>query len=342
MRNPIHENNVSHTGKWGKPALVGLAAMAASAWAIHRKTQKEERAHPPLGKFIDVEGVRLHYVEHGNGDPVVLLHGNGAMAEDFELSGLSNAVGAQHHVIIFDRPGYGYSSRPDNKDWTAEEQAALLHQALKQLGIERPILVGHSWGTFVAIAWALAHPDEVRGLALLSGYYYPSFRPDTKLLASPALPVVGTVMRYTTSPLSGRALWPTVSKQIFSPEEIPDRFKSYPVWLSLRPGQLWASAVESGMMTNTAKRLSQRYRELTMPVLIMAGTGDKIANPDDNSRRLHHDLPGSILRMKDGVGHMIHYACPDEIAAAIQIVETMADSHASGMPDSTDNAIAPP
>ncbi|MGZ3236580.1 MAG: alpha/beta fold hydrolase [Burkholderiaceae bacterium] len=323
MNNPMREDNSGRAGKWRGPVLLTLAAMAISSWAIRKKIQQAERAHPPMGKFIEVDGIRLHYVEHGTGTPLVLLHGNGAMAEDFELSGLSEAAATQHRVIIFDRPGYGYSDRPNDRKWTPLEQAKLLHKASQQLGIDRPIVLGHSWGTLVAIAWALEFPGDVRGLVLLSGYYYPSLRPDTKLLATPALPLIGTLMRYTLSPLSGRLFWPAISKQIFRPAEIAERFSSFPVWLSLRPAQLQASAVESGMMVPAAKALSKRYRELKMPILIMAGTKDKIANPKRNSQRLHEELPHSLLWMKEEVGHMIHYACPDEIVTAIQTLETM-------------------
>ncbi|HEY8101485.1 MAG TPA: alpha/beta hydrolase [Burkholderiaceae bacterium] len=323
MINPMHEDNSNQSGKWRGPVLLTLAAMAISSWVIRKKIQQAERDHPPMGKFIEVDGIRLHYVEHGTGTPLVLLHGNGAMAEDFEISGLPEAAAAQHRVIIFDRPGYGYSDRPQDRKWTPLEQARLLHKASQQLGIDRPIVLGHSWGTLVAIAWALEFPEDVGGLVLLSGYYYPSMRPDTKLLATPALPIIGTLMRYTVSPLSSRLLWPAITKQIFRPAEVAERFRSFPVWLSLRPSQLRASAIESGMMVPSAKTLSKRYRELKMPILIMAGTKDKIANPKHNSERLHEELPHSLLWMKENVGHMIHYACPDEIVTAIQTLETM-------------------
>lgn len=326
MKNLIREDN-RRTGKWRGPALLTLAAMAISSWAIHKKTQQQERAHPPKGKFIEVDGSRLHYVEHGTGPALVLLHGNGAMAEDFEISGLPAAAAARYRVIMFDRPGYGYSDRPHDRKWTPIEQARLLHQATQQLGVERPIVLGHSWGTLVALAWALEFPQDVRGLVLLSGYYYASMRPDTKLLATPAVPLIGTLMRHTVSPLSGRLLWPAIAKHVFSPADVADRFRSYPVWLSLRPEQLRASAEESGMMVPAAQALSKRYRELlNMPLLIMAGIRDRITDPEFHSRRLHEELPHSDLRMKESVGHMIHYACPDEIAAAILALDATAAS----------------
>nr|WP_245439162.1 alpha/beta fold hydrolase [Methylorubrum zatmanii] len=74
-----------------------------------------------------------------------------------------------------DRPGFGYTGRPRHRLWTAQAQAVLLHRVLEQLGVERPLLVGHSWGTIVALALALAADGRrpLRGLVLL---WAPTFR----------------------------------------------------------------------------------------------------------------------------------------------------------------------
>jgi pimeloyl-ACP methyl ester carboxylesterase len=87
-----------------------------------------------------------------------------------------------YRVIIFDRPGFGHSERPRGRVWTAAEQAELLHKALLQLGVERPVVVGHSWGTLVALALAVRHLADIAGLALLSGYYFWTLRPDVVLV----------------------------------------------------------------------------------------------------------------------------------------------------------------
>ncbi len=120
-----------------------------------------------------VQGVKLHYIERGSGSPIVLLHGNGVTSQDWDVSGILDGLAADHRVIAFDRPGFGYSERPRNVDWTPVQQAELLHLALTQLKVTRPVLVGHSWGTLVALALALDYPADNRSLVLLSGYYYP-------------------------------------------------------------------------------------------------------------------------------------------------------------------------
>ena len=103
-------------------------------------------------------------------------------------------------LVAFDRPGFGYSSQPADRRWTAHAQADVIAAALRHLGLARAIVVGHSWGTLVGIALAERHPQLVRGLVLASGYYHPSVRMDVALLSPPALPVVGRLMRWTVSP----------------------------------------------------------------------------------------------------------------------------------------------
>src|SRR4051812_4928690 len=169
----------------GGALLASTVALGATALFIRARARKAEREHPPHGHFLDVDGVRLHYVERGHGPPIVLLHGNGAMIEDYEISGVLDLAADDHRVLAFDRPGFGYSSRPRNRIWTPAAQAELVHRALQRLGVDRPIVVGHSWGTLVALALALEHPKDVRGLVLLSGYYFPTARADVVLLSPP-------------------------------------------------------------------------------------------------------------------------------------------------------------
>lgn len=302
-------------------ALVGAAGLLASLLYVQAQKRQAERLHPPQGKFVDVDGVRLHYVDAGNGPALVLLHGNGVYASDFELSGLIEQAAGARRVIAFDRPGFGYSERPDDKLWTPEEQAKLLYKALHQLGIERPILVGHSWGTLVALAMAIEFPKYVRAIALVSGYYYPSARPDVALLSAPALPGIGQVLRHTVAPVLGRMLWKRIIARMFAPEPVPERFGLLPKWMALRPGQIGASASETAMMIPAARRLSARYAELTMPVAIIAGNEDQVVDPVHNARRLHEDIPHSELIIEPGVGHMAHYAAPGRIMAAVAQLE---------------------
>jgi alpha-beta hydrolase superfamily lysophospholipase len=142
-------------------AAVVVAALIISSVVNRFIAKRAERNNPPLGKFIVVRGVRLHYVEEGEGDPLVFLHGNAGMIQDFASSGLLSRAARRYRVIVFDRPGFGYSDRPRSTIWTAEAQADLLRDALVQIGISRAIVLGHSWGSSVAVSLALKYPELV-------------------------------------------------------------------------------------------------------------------------------------------------------------------------------------
>ena len=189
------------------------------------------------------------------------------------------------------------------------------------LGIERPVIVGHSWGTLVALALALEHPDAVAGLAPISGYYYPSARIDAPIFALPAVPVLGDILRYTVSPGIGRIITPAVVRGSFSPLPTPERFKAeFPFALTVRPSQIRATAEEAALMTPAAAEFQHGYHSLQMPVVILAGADDAIVDMQDHSARLRRDIPRSQLWVEPRVGHMLHYAAPDLVADAIDSV----------------------
>jgi pimeloyl-ACP methyl ester carboxylesterase len=132
---------------WQQRALAAGAAGLALAGANALVARRTERRYPPQGLFLNVNGTRLHYSDRGEGTPIVLIHGNAVTGSDWNVSGVADLLLRTCRVIIFDRPGFGHSERPRGKLWTAIRQADLIHDALLQLGVERPVVVGHSLGT---------------------------------------------------------------------------------------------------------------------------------------------------------------------------------------------------
>ncbi len=145
---------------------------------------------------------------------LVLLHGNSGMIEDFTSSGIVAKAAQKYRVIVFDRPGFGYSERPGATIWTHEAQADLIAEAVSQIGVSHATILGHSWGASIAVALGLRHREMVSSLVLASGYYYPIPRIDVVVLSGPALPVIGDVMSYTISPLLGRLMQPFFTRAL--------------------------------------------------------------------------------------------------------------------------------
>ncbi len=297
--------------------FAGVAALAGSALYNRASKQQAEAETPPAGSFVEVDGMRLHYVDRGTGPVVVLLHGNGVTLQDYEASGVLGAASAHQRVIAFDRPGFGYSDRPRTTIWTPAAQARVLAAALQQLGVESAVVVGHSWGTLVALAMALEAPALVSGLVLLSGYYYGTARPDVLPLSTPAIPLLGDVMANTVSPLAGRLLGPVAIKASFSPAPVSEKFAAFPIGLTLRPSQVRATAADTALMVPAAVEISRRYGALAVPIILMAGEGDCIAHVGPHAERFAREVPGAELRIVPGQGHLFHYAVPEQVAEAI-------------------------
>ena len=166
---------------------------------------------------------------------------------------------------------------------------------------------------------ALDHSDVVGGIVLIGGYYYPSARADVLFAAQPAIPVFGDLMRHTVSPLLGAALTPRINHEIFDPAPVTDGWlERFPVEMTLRPSQIRSEAAEAAMMVPAAAGLSKRYEELTLPLTIVAGGGDRIVDTNDQSRRLHSSLPQSRLVEIDGAGHMAHHTASQMVVGAIR------------------------
>ncbi len=303
-------------------ALAGAAILGGAALVVRARAREAEREHPPIGRFMTVDGVRLHYVERGQGKPIVLFHGNGALIEDMLVSGLVDRLARDHRVIVFDRPGFGYSSRPRTRLWTPMAQAELFSRALDRLQIGTAIVLGHSWGTLVAVSLALIRPSRVKGLVLASGYFYPTGRLDVPFVASPAIPVIGDVLRHTVAPVVSDIMLPRIYEKIFAPAPVPRAFQEhFPHGLVLRPSHLRAASADVALMIPATRRLERRYHELHMPVAIIAGEDDRIVEPDRHSSRLHRELPHSTYTALPGLGHMIHHLALDEVVQTIENLE---------------------
>jgi pimeloyl-ACP methyl ester carboxylesterase len=283
-----------------------------------------EYKNPPIGNFINCEGVNLHYIDRG--DPaapaVVLFHGNGSMIQDFTISGLVDLLARNHRVLCFDRPGFGHSQRPRSQIWTAKTQADLFLKALGHLGVRNPILLGHSWGALVAIALSLQSDHPIRGLVLASGYYFPNRRWDVWLMSIPAVPVLGDLVSYTVAPIISWAILPGALRKIFSPRSVPLTFKNeFPTSLTLRPKQLRAAAEESALLVPTATQFRTTYSSIACPVYILHGAEDEVIEAKQ-ALDLHQVLPRSNLRLVQNAGHMVTYA---DVAAVAKAVSSAAN-----------------
>lgn len=256
-------------------------------------------------QFVTIDGTRLHFLIEGNGSPVVFIHGNPGSAKDW--THLFDLLGGRHKAVAFDRPGHGQSQRPKHGAATAEVQARLLHDALKQLHIVRPILVGHSWGAALALIYAINYPKEVAGLVLLAPAAYQGQDEEGFLAELPAVPVIGDAVNFVLTPLLASTVVRSNLKKAFSPDPVPKNYERSVLSEWTRPKKVKAYALDKASLNTSLKTFSPRYAEITVPVTILAGDSDQIVPEKENAERLHQALPKSRLIIMPKTGHEIPF-----------------------------------
>ncbi len=286
-------------------------------------------AHPPAGVFVDAGGARLHVVDRGHGRAVVLIHGSDGVALDWTSSGLVDRLAEGYRVVAFDRPGHGYSGLPRGAHADIETNAQLLREGCRSLGVERPVLVGHSYGAPVAMRWALDHPQEVAGVVHLAGGAFGRAGPVHPLFRIPAMPVLGPLVSHTLLVPGFRSMAGTF-RLAFSPDPVPPEYLATMSAFSTRPGQFAAFAEEFRRFGAELEALGPRYADLRVPLVVVVGDRDREAVKEDHGVPLHHRVPGSELVIVADTGHEIHWKHPEIVERAVERVFELAERRPGG------------
>jgi len=301
-------------------ALFIVVLAGGLIWYNRYRCRAAEAQFPPNGQFVTVEGNKLHYIKKGTGQPVVFLHGGVLTGNDFAKA-IDLASEQGYLAIAFDRPGYGYSERPRNEQVTPAVQARLIHGALQKLGIEKPILVAHSWSGAMVLSYALSYPDDISGIVTLGAAVYKEGYPaehGDPISTLVTTPFIGDVFLYTLlkSPL-GTALAKKVVKETFAPEPVPAGYGEAALALWLRPKQFRANREDVLAFTPFAAETSKRYKEIQHPVVIAVGEDDPFGTIEQ-AHRLKQDIPHAQLMILPDVAHMIPQNHPELVMEAIQ------------------------
>lgn len=312
-----------------KLAALGVALLAGGTVLVDRRAAAREAQaeadFPPIGQIIDVGGVPVHVLIRGTGPDLVLIHGASGNLRDFDFHFI-DLLADRYRVIAFDRPGLGYTGRTDPaydsaftaRAETLSEQATLLQAAAAQLGADKPLVMGQSYGGAVALAWALDHPDHIAGLILVSA---PSQVWDGGL---------GRLYAINASVLGGAFVLPIISafapaaqvratmESIFAPNPVPDGYDAHVgAELVIRRDSFRANARQVSALKAELALMVPRYRSLTLPLELVHGDSDTVVPLAIHSAILVGQMPGAVLTVLPGVGHMPHHSAPGAVTDAI-------------------------
>jgi pimeloyl-ACP methyl ester carboxylesterase len=275
-----------------------------------------------------VKGGRIHLVDRAAADPaapvVVLLHGASGNSRDM-ISSLGDRLAGRYRVVALDRPGHGWSDRPEGRaDASPARQAALIRQALDEIGVTRAIVLGHSWSGALATALALDHAELVSGLVLLAPVTHPWPGGVTWYYGPASSLLVGTVFTSTlATPIGSAVLEPAIAG-VFHPNTPPaDYADRSGAWLVLRPAEFRANAQDVQDLLGFVQTQAGRYGEIAVPTSIIHGEDDRTVSPVIHSRALAAQVAGARLILLPGVGHMPHHTNPDIVIGEIDRVAAL-------------------
>jgi pimeloyl-ACP methyl ester carboxylesterase len=294
--------------------LIG-AGLALYTWYVARRV---ESALPPQGRFIDIEGARIHYLDEGSGPAVLLIHGLGGQMRNFTHS-LTGKLKGEFRVIALERPGSGYSIRPADASAAIGAQSSVIARFIETLGLERPLVVGHSMGGAIALALAVNHPGRAGALALIAPLTQPQetvpqpFR--GLVIESPALRRLIAWTLATPFSIVRRRI---VLETLFGPEPVPADFATKGGGLlGLRPSSFYGASTDLMAVPKGLPALVKRYGSISIPVGVLFGTGDRILDYRRHGEGLAAQLPGAGLELVEGGGHMLPISASDRCAKFI-------------------------
>lgn len=295
--------------------MLGALAVLALAVVVLDWTWGRLPAQPAMtGRIVRVGDVDVRVLEHPGADPaVVLIHGLPGTADDFDKV---TALLPGRHTIAFDRPGFGYSSGGYHP---LDAQLATLQQLLARLGARRPVLVGHSYGGTIALAYAERHPGALSGLVLVdaaaAGQRSTAFkRAQSRLVQFLSWPVVQPLADVTFSQLMRTASAKQADEAAFSPNPVDPAHEHRVLAINMRHEDLDAYAGEQLAADGAIAGIDKRLASIAMPAVVIQGDHDRFVEPE-HGRALAARLPHAQLEMVSG-GHMAPYVHPGVVAAA--------------------------
>jgi pimeloyl-ACP methyl ester carboxylesterase len=300
--------------------IAGAATLAVAAKLLMRPRDADWNRsrhvifHSNHSRFVEVDGIRVHYQEAG--DPkapaLVLIHGFASSTLVWSKVFLRLAE-AGFHVIAVDMLGFGYSGKPRNGEYTIAGQAGLLMGLLDRLHINRATLVGSSYGGAVAATCALDYAHRVEKLVLIGTVN--NNRPlDYKLMRVFGSPVFGDVV----SPLliGSRRLLRRRMKRVYDRHEwVLDERRVEARHLPLRASRTQRAIIRT-VRGWDAERISREAHLISRPTLLLWGEND-CEIPLADGERLHELIPGSRLIVFLNCGHIPHEEYPEEFTGVV-------------------------
>lgn len=297
--------------------MIGCFALIASKAVAAPKRDDQVRT--------DVGGFKLNSVLVETGrkpdlPPIVFIHGASASLYDPMFS-FRTKLQERAKLLFVDRPGHGNSDVGGEQNILPDGQADSIAALMQKRGINRAIIVGHSFGGAIAASFAVRHPDMVLGLVFLSPAVYPWNSGIAWYYEAASAPITGTLFSTLIVPPIGLMTIDNATKGVFAPNPVPaDYIDKTRALQALRPLAFRHNAREVAALSDWARAASVNYHKIKVPTVIITGDTDSIVSPEVHSRHLARDILGARLIVVHNLGHKSDFVASDLVIAAIETV----------------------
>ncbi|NKN35521.1 alpha/beta hydrolase [Agrobacterium sp. a22-2] len=299
-------------------ALIGCAGVFSSI-----QSRKIESRYPNIGELTDIGGMRMNALHIPAGDqadlpPLVFIHGASGNLRD-QATAFRDSLEGRAELVFVDRPGHGYSERGGPENATPDGQAAAIARLMDKKGIDRAIIIGHSFGASIAASFAVLYPEKTAGLLFLAPATHPWPGGVDWYYDVTSTPVIGPLFARTLAMPAGLMRLEAAIGSVFGPNPAPADYidKTGPA-LVLRPESFRNNALDVAGLHAYVTRMAPRYREIAAPTVIITGDSDDVVLEEIHSRGLERDIAGSELVWIRGLGHKPDYIATDIAVAALE------------------------
>jgi len=300
-----------------------LAPLAAVIGYSSYKARQFEQTYPNIGELTDVGGYRMNAVhverpENADLPALVFIHGASGNLLD-QTGAFLRPLQGRAEMLFVDRPGHGYSERGGPENAIPSGQAAAIALLMEKRGIEKAIIVGHSFGGAIAAAFGVHHPEKTAGLLFLAPATHPWPGGIDWYYHVATAPVLGWLFNHALVVPMGLRRLEQGTLNVFRPNSRPsDYIASTGPSLVLRPDTFYNNAADFTRLHAYLEAESHRYPEIAAPTVIITGDSDDIVWEHLHSQGLARDIAGSELVKIRGVGHKPDYLATDVAIAALE------------------------
>ena len=264
-------------------------------------------------KFIEVDGMQVHYRDQGKGVPIVLIHGTAASLHTWNA--WTKQLTKNYRVIRLDLPAFGLTGPNKNADYSIKSYTDFLHQFLEKIKVNKFHLVGNSLGGNIAWNYVAEHPQEIEKLILIDASGLPTNKPQPAIFKMAKVPILNSLFLYVTPKIIIRK---NIEQVYVDKSKITDALITRYHKMSLRSGNRKAFIDRAKTDFKLGeKEVLAKLKNINTPTLLIWGAKDTWI-PLNNGKRMDSILPNSKLVVIANSGHVPMEESPEESLAVFE------------------------